>query len=106
MEDFAGVRSVDILHMGRIYARGGFWSSDSTGRIVEQSNVFFLPKGMELAVLANSTYCRPNTGLQEKLLAAVEGNSEINRLAITVAASGTLAAIALVRKAQAVINRR
>jgi CubicO group peptidase (beta-lactamase class C family) len=91
--------------LGRIYAKGGFWSFDK-GRFVEQSNVFFLPKGMELAVLANSTYCRPDTGLMDKLLAVIEDNIELNLLTITVAASGTLAALALVRKAQAVIIRR
>lgn len=92
--------------LGRVYAKGGFWSSDSTGRIVEQSNVFFLPKGMELAVLANSTFCRPDTGLQENLLAVIEDNIELNLLAITAAASGAFAALALVKKAQALINRR
>jgi CubicO group peptidase (beta-lactamase class C family) len=92
--------------LGRIYAKGGFWSSDRTGRLVEQSNVFFLPHNMELAVLANSTFCQPNTGLMDKLLAVIEKNIEFNWLAVTVAASGTLAALALVRKAHAVIIRR
>lgn len=92
--------------LGRIYAKGGFWASDSTGRFVEQSNVFFLPKGMELVVLANSTFCQPNTGLQEKLLAVIEDNIEFNLLTVTVAASGLLAAIALVQKARAVIDKR
>jgi CubicO group peptidase (beta-lactamase class C family) len=91
--------------LGRIYAKGGFWSFDK-GRFVEQSNVFFLPKGMELAVLANSTFCQPNTGLMDKLLAVIEDNIQFNWLTVAGAASGTLVTIALVRKAQAVINRR
>ena len=53
--------------LGRIYAKGGFWSSDATGRFVEQSNAFFLPKGMELVILANSPFCQPNTDFMDKV---------------------------------------
>ena len=85
--------------LGRIYAKGGFWSLN--GNFVEQSNVFFLPKGMELAILANSPFCTPNTGFMGQVLTTIENNIENVLLTTTVAALGTLAAFALVRSTRA-----
>ena len=91
--------------LGRIYAKGGFWSFDQ-GRFVEQSNVFFLPKGMELVVLANSPFCEQNTGFMDKVLAAIEDNIESTLFTVAVAAFSVLAAFALFRNARAVSHRR
>lgn len=49
-------------NLGRIHAKGGFWRFKD-GEFVEQSCVFFLPKGMELVILANSPLCKPETGV-------------------------------------------
>jgi CubicO group peptidase (beta-lactamase class C family) len=86
--------------LGRIYAKGGFWSFDH-GRFVEQSNAFFLPKGMELVVLANSPFCKPDTGFMDRVLVAIEDNIENRLLALTVTAVSMLAAFALFRNARA-----
>lgn len=91
--------------LGRIYAKGGFWSFDH-GRFVEQSNVFFLPKGVELVILANSPFCKPDTGFMDKVLAAIENNIENTLFTLTIAAVGVLAAFALVRKAGKARHRR
>ena len=45
--------------IGKIYAKGGFWSNNNR---VEQSNAFLLPRGMELVILANSPFCKPDGG--------------------------------------------
>jgi hypothetical protein len=84
--------------LGRIYAKGGFWSFDE-GRFVEQSNVFFLPKGMELAILANSPFCKPNTGFMGKVLAAIEDNIENILFSII-----RLEGVALFQKAREVLS--
>jgi hypothetical protein len=86
--------------LGRIYAKGGFWSFDH-GRFVEQSNAFFLPKGMELVVMANSPFCKPDTGFMDRVLAAIEDNIENRLLALTVTAVSMLAAFALLRNVRA-----
>ncbi|MGC1375774.1 MAG: serine hydrolase domain-containing protein [Anaerolineales bacterium] len=91
--------------LGRIYAKGGFWSFDK-GRFVEQSNVFFLPKGMELVILANSPFCQPDTGFMGKVLEAIDANIEINLFTLVVAASSAFAAFALFRRMRAGSNRR
>jgi CubicO group peptidase (beta-lactamase class C family) len=91
--------------LGRIYAKGGFWSFDK-GRFVEQSNVFFLPKGMELVVLANSPFCKPDTGFMGQVLAAIKDNIESRLFTLAVAAVSVVAAFGLFRKARAVINKR
>jgi CubicO group peptidase (beta-lactamase class C family) len=91
--------------LGRIYAKGGFWSSDKTGRLVEQSNAFFLPKGMELVILANSPFCQPNTSFMGKVLAVIEANIESTLFTLTVGAVSVIAAFALLRKARAVHRR-
>jgi hypothetical protein len=90
--------------LGRIYAKGGFWSSDKNGFLVELSNVFFLPKGMELVVLANSPFCTPDTGFMYQILAVIEKNIESTLVTLTVAAIGVLAAFALFRNAGAGSN--
>jgi CubicO group peptidase (beta-lactamase class C family) len=86
--------------LGRIYAKGGFWSFDH-GRFVEQSNVFFLPKGMELVILANSPLCKPDTGFMDKVLAAIENNIENTLFKVAIAAVGALAAVGLYRQVRA-----
>jgi hypothetical protein len=84
--------------LGRIYAKGGFWSLN--GNFVEQSNVFFLPKGMELVVLANSPFCRPNSGFMDQVLQTIEDNIENILLTTTVAAVSALAAFALIQSSR------
>jgi CubicO group peptidase (beta-lactamase class C family) len=91
--------------LGRIYAKGGFWSFDH-GQFVEQSNAFFLPKGMELVILANSPFCGPDTGFMGKVLAAIEDNIENRLLDLTVTAVGVVAAFALIANARAPRHRR
>ena len=86
--------------LGRIYAKGGFWSKDG-GKFVEQSNVFFLPKGMELVILANSPRCKPDTGFMGNVLDAIEANIESILLRAAVTAIGVFAAAGLIRHARA-----
>jgi hypothetical protein len=86
--------------LGRIYAKGGFWGFEN-GRFVEQSNVFFLPKGMELAILANSPFCQPNAGFMGNVLQAIEDNIQNNWLSLTVTAVSALAAYGLFRRVRA-----
>jgi CubicO group peptidase (beta-lactamase class C family) len=81
--------------LGRLYAKGGFWSLN--GQFVEQSNAIFLPKGMELVILANSPLCSPNTGFMPQVLDIVEANIRPNWLVLAAAASVGLAFAGLVR---------
>ena len=83
--------------LGRIYAKGGFWSINK-GEFVEQSSVYFLPKGMELAVLANSPLCKPDTGFMGQVLGAIDANIESSLLRATVTTGGVLAALAMLRR--------
>jgi CubicO group peptidase (beta-lactamase class C family) len=89
--------------LGRIYAKGGFWSINKN--FVEQSNVFFLPKGMELVVLANSPFCKPDTGFMDKVLTTIENSIENILVTTTVAAVGALALFALLQGARTVRRR-
>jgi CubicO group peptidase (beta-lactamase class C family) len=91
--------------LGRIYAKGGFWSFEG-GRFVEQSNVFFLPRGMELAILANSPLCTPDTGFMGKVLTAIEDNIESTLFTIAIAASSAIVGLGLFRRARATRRRR
>lgn len=70
--------------LGRIYAKGGFWSLN--GMFVEQSNAVFLPRGMELVLLANSTLCTPNMGFMPQVLDAIEANIRPRWVAFAAAA--------------------
>jgi hypothetical protein len=91
---------IDVLKdtkLGRIYAKGGFWS-EGKGVTVEQSNAFFLPKGMELVILANSTFCADNTGFMFDVLATIEKNIELNLLKATVTVASVLAALGIITK--------
>ena len=56
--------------LGRVYAKGGFWSFNK-GTSVQQANAFFLPKGMELVILANSPLCHPDTAFMDQVFAAI-----------------------------------
>jgi CubicO group peptidase (beta-lactamase class C family) len=91
--------------LGRIYAKGGFWSFDD-GRFVKQSNAFFLPKGMELVILANSPHCTPNTGFMGKVLEAIEDNIESTLFTFAITAASALAAVGLYRQARRARRRR
>lgn len=87
-------------NLGRIYGKGGFWSlkvGDTDGVFVEQANVFYLPKGMELVILANSPFCNPNTGFMGRVVKAINDNTENILLRLTVTAVTVLAAFALFR---------
>jgi hypothetical protein len=84
--------------LGRVYAKGGFWSF-SNGEFVEQSNVFFLPKGMELAILANSPLCKPDTGFIGRVFDAIEANIESILFSATVTGVGVLAVLSALRRA-------
>ena len=86
--------------LGRIYAKGGFWSFEKA-TFVKQCNAFFLPKGMELVILANSPLCAPDTSFMDKVVKAIEDNIRIRLLTYAVAAVSTFAAFALVRQARA-----
>ena len=78
--------------LGRIYAKGGYWSSDEGH--VQLSYAFFLPKDMELAVLVNSPFC-PHRNLMLEMRDAILANIEINRFVIAIGAVGGLAALRL-----------
>ena len=83
--------------MGRIYAKGGFWGTDK-GRFIEQTNAIFLPKGMELVILANSPFCKPDAGFMYNVLKVIEDNIQLNLLAISVTAVGLFGGFALFRE--------
>jgi CubicO group peptidase (beta-lactamase class C family) len=76
--------------LGRIYAKGGFWSTDG-GKFVEQSNAFFLPKGMEMVILANSPLCRPDRAFLGDVLDAIERNIESTLFTFGLAAASAVA---------------
>jgi hypothetical protein len=56
---------------------------------------------MELVVLANSPFCKPDTGFMNDVLTAIENNIESRLLTLTVAAVSLVAAFALLRKLRA-----
>jgi len=93
-----GIDKIKDTSLGRIYAKGGFWGDKGC---IEQSNVFFLPKGMELAILANSPFCKPNTSFMYDVLDVIEKNIEsIFSTKLTIAAVSVLAGYALFKKAR------
>ncbi len=92
-----GIDEIKDTNLGRIYAKGGFWS-EGKGITVEQSNAFFLPKGMELVILANSTLCTPDRGFMYDVLGIIEKNIELNLFKTTVTAVSVLAALGLFTK--------
>jgi hypothetical protein len=87
--------------LGRIYAKGGLWSSDGSGSVSQQSNVFFLPRGMELAILANSPLCTPNTTFMGQVLDAIDANIELRLNAIAGAVIGGITIAGLLRRTRA-----
>ncbi len=94
--------------LGRIYGKGGFWSlkvGDTDGVFVEQANVFYLPKGMELVILANSPFCNPNTGFMDNVLTAIKANTENILIRLTVTAVSVIAAYALFRRMRVRVPR-
>lgn len=95
-----GIDEIRDSNLGRIYAKGGFWS-DKEGGAVEQSNAIFLPKGMELAILANAPFCKPDGNFMDRVLDTIENNIELNIFTVTaVTAVSALAAYALVGKSR------
>jgi len=94
--------------LGRIYGKGGFWSlkaGNTDGVFVEQANVFYLPKGMELVILANSPFCNPNTGFMDKVLTAIKANIENTLIRFTVTAVSVIAAFTLLRGIRVRVHR-
>jgi CubicO group peptidase (beta-lactamase class C family) len=92
-----GIDAIKDTNLGRIYAKGGFWS-EGMGVTVEQCNAFFLPKGMELVILANSTYCATNTSFMYDVLKTIDKNIQVNLFKATVAAVSVLGAIGLITR--------
>jgi len=92
-----GIDVIRDTNLGRIYAKGGFWS-EGKGVTVEQCNAFFLPRGMELVILANSTFCKDNTGFMFDVLPTIEKNIQLNLLKTSVAAVSVLAALGVITK--------
>jgi len=75
--------------------KGGFWSFEK-GTFVQQTNAIFLPKGMELAILANSPLCTPDTGFMDRVLDAIERNVHLRLATLTVTAVAAFALAGLV----------
>jgi CubicO group peptidase (beta-lactamase class C family) len=96
LDSLFGIDVVRDTPLGRIYAKGGFWS-DGDGRI-EQCNAFFLPGGMELVILANSTFCTPGTNFMGMVTAAIEASIESTLFTTVVTLGAALAAVRLVRR--------
>jgi len=91
---------IDVLTdtpLGRIYAKGGFWS-EGAGVTVEQCNAFFLPKGMELVILANSTFCKQNTGFMGDVINAIRNNIKLDLFNTSLTAVSVLATLGLIGK--------
>ncbi len=78
--------------LGRLYAKGGFWGNPA-GTCFEQSNAYFLPKGMELVILANSPFCAAGQAFMPAVTKAIEDNIKPNRVALTAGAASVLGAI-------------
>ena len=90
--------------LGRIYTKGGFWSfprDKVNGVFVQQTNAFFLPKGMELVILANSPLCHPDTGFRDRVLEAIRANIHLRLATIAVTAVAAFALAGLVRQVRA-----
>jgi CubicO group peptidase (beta-lactamase class C family) len=78
-----GIDVIQDTKVGRLYAKGGFWGN---GMSVEQSNVYFLPGRMELAILANSPFCQPNAGFMGNVLDIINKNMTLNLVSLTTTA--------------------
>jgi len=76
---------------------GALWSFQD-GKYVEQSNVFFLPKGMELVILANSPLRNPDTGFMGQVLDTIEANIESTLLSAFVVAISAVALMGAIRQ--------
>ncbi len=90
-----GIDQVRRTPLGLVYAKGGFWSFEK-GTFVQQTNAIFLPKGMELAILANSPLCTPDTGFMDRVLDAIERNVHLRLATLTVTAVAAFALAGLV----------
>ena len=85
LDDGFGIDVTKDTSLGRIYAKGGFWGN---GTQFEQANAFFLPKGMEMAVLCNSPFCSTGRGFMNEVTKAIEDNIKPNRVTITTGVAG------------------
>lgn len=90
-----GIDKVKDSPLGRIYAKGGFWGDRGC---IEQSNVFFLPKGMELVIMANSPFCQPGRAFMDNVLAVIEDNIENTLFTLTITAVSAIAAVGLISR--------
>ena len=95
-----GIDQVRRTPLGLVYAKGGFWSFEK-GTFVQQTNAIFLPKSMELAILANSPLCTPDTGFMDRVLDAIERNIHLRLATLTVTAVAAFALAGLVRHVRA-----
>lgn len=80
LESKFGVDLVKDIPLGRIYAKGGYWSDGQ--KRTEQSNAFFLPKSMELVILANSPFCSDGA-FMAKVVKVIEANVHFSLTALT-----------------------
>ncbi|NGZ07849.1 MAG: hypothetical protein CV088_00455 [Nitrospira sp. LK70] len=51
-----GIDQIQPTNLGTLYNKSGWWQGPAPGKQVEQSTVYFLPRDMELVVLANSPF--------------------------------------------------
>ena len=102
-------RQLVFLFEGEGDAGTAMWQYVSTGldngTYVEQACVFFLPKGMELVVLANSPFCTPNMGFMNQLLDVIEDSITLRLLTLTAGAASVVALAALLRSSRTRIRR-
>jgi CubicO group peptidase (beta-lactamase class C family) len=94
-----GLDLKETTPLGRIYGKGGFWSFEGA-RYVQQTNVFFLPKGMELAILANTPLCKPDTGFMGQVFEAIKRNIHFNWLTVAAATTAAFGIAGLMRHAR------
>jgi hypothetical protein len=95
-----GIDKVRVTPLGKIYAKGGFWSFEKA-TFVQQTNAIFLPHGMELAILANSPLCKPDTGFMDQVLDAIERNIHLRLATLVVTAVAAFALGGLVARVRA-----
>jgi len=95
-----GVDLKEDTPLGRIYGKGGFWSFER-GKYVQQTNLFFLPKGMELAILANSPLCTPDRAFMDDVFAAIKRNIKFRVLTVAAAVTAGVAFAGLLRRTRA-----
>ena len=63
--------------------------------------MFFLPKGMELVILANSPLCQPDHEFMNRVLDLIDRNIHLRLLTIVAAATAVFGIAGLVKRARA-----